>query len=221
MSKQTVFAALAVLIGNPLTLQAQSERLAVGAMGGTLGLGGELTVRVLSDINARVGGGFLDFDISGECADIEYDFSLDMLAFPVRVDWYPFETSFHVSTGIVLNHTDANLRNKADATLTIGGTPYRVEDFGTLSGDISFNKVAPYIGIGWGNAFGKSRRWGFISDLGVAYTGSPNVALSATGLLASDPGFQADLAREQADFQDDLGRFKFYPVLSATLYFRF
>lgn len=81
--------------------------------------------------------------------------------------------------------------------------------------------MAPYVGIGWGNAFGRSRRWGFVTDLGVAFTGSPDVALSATGTLASDPGFRADLAREEADLEDDLEDFKIYPVFSANLYFRF
>ncbi len=221
MSKRTVFTAVVVLVGSSLTSHAQTERLAVAGMGGTLGLGGELMVRVLSDVNVRVGAGAFNIEVSGKYADIAYDFDTDLLTFPIRVDWYPFKNSFHVSSGIIVNRTKADLHHRNGSTVTIGGTPYPLEDVGTLAGHVDFNKVAPYMGIGWGNAFGKSKRWGFVSDLGVAYTGSANITLSATGVLASNPSFQTSLDRERADLQSDLDNFKFVPVLTASLFFRF
>jgi len=55
----------------------------------------------------------------------------------------------------------------------------------------------------------------------VAFIGSPRVALSATGTLAGNPEFRANLAKEEDDLQDEADKFKIYPVLSANLYFRF
>ena len=221
MKKQTILVALVVLMGVSLVSQAEPGRLAIAGRSGTLGLGGELVVNVLPNANVRLGAGYMNLGINGEMADIDYDFSLDLLTFPITIDWYPFKNSFHISGGIVLNQTEVGLDGRYSGTLQIGDTTYTAGEIGTLSGDITFDKVAPYIGIGWGNAFGKSGRWGLIGDLGVAYTGSPNVALSATGTLASDPTFQGNLAREEADIQDDVDGYKFYPVLSTSLYFRF
>ncbi len=221
MKKQTILVSIFVLMGTSLALQAQPERLAIAGRSGTLGLGGELVVKVLPNANVRLGAGYMNLGLNGEISDIKYDFSLDLLTFPITVDWYPFQNPFHISGGIVLNQTEVGLDGRYSGTLQIGDTTYSADEIGTLSGDLTFDKVAPYIGIGWGNAFGKSKRWGFISDLGVAYTGSPNVALSATGTLASNPTFQGNLAREEADMQGDVDEYKFYPVLSTSLYFRF
>jgi hypothetical protein len=208
-------------MGTSLVLQAEPGRLAIAGRSGTLGLGGEVMVKVFPEANVRFGVGYMNLGINGEIADIDYDFSLDLLTFPITVDWYPFHNGFHVSGGVVLNETEVGLGGRYTGTLQIGNTTYTAAEIGTLSGDITFDKVAPYVGIGWGNAFGKSKRWGFISDLGVAFTGSPDVALSATGTMASNPTFQANLAREQADIQSDLDKYRFYPVFSTSLYFRF
>lgn len=221
MRKEAILVVAVILMATPLALQAQPERLAIAGRSGTLGLGGELVVKVSSDANVRAGVGYMNLGIGGGIADIDYDFSLDMLNFPITIDWYPFKNKFHVSAGIVLNETEIGLDAKYSGSLQIGDTTYTAGQIGTLSGDISFDQVAPYVGIGWGNAFGEGKRWGFVSDLGVAFTGSPNVALSATGSLANDPAFRTNLAREEADIQGDINRYKFYPVFSTSLYFRF
>ena len=64
----------------------------------------------------------------------------------------------------------------------------------------------------------RSKRWGFYCDLGVAFTDSPDVKLSATGAAA---GLTADLAKERNEIEDDLEPFKFYPVISLGIYYRF
>ncbi len=221
MSRKTVIAAIVTLVACSAALQAQSEKMAVGGMGGTLGLGAEWIVKVSPDANLRFGAGVFNIGVGGEFLDVAYDFDTDLLTFPVRLDWYPFESSFHVTGGLIINRSRADLSHQNGGTVTIGGTTYLIEDVGSIQGNVTFTPAVPYLGIGWGNAFGKTRRWGLISDVGLAYVGSPNVALEATGPIASSPGFQTDLARERADLQDDLDNYRLCPVLSLTLYFRF
>ncbi|MBN2128697.1 MAG: hypothetical protein JW741_04345 [Sedimentisphaerales bacterium] len=198
-----------------------SGGLAIAGKAGTLGLGGELMVNVLSDVNCRFGATVLDLDLDGELADIDYDFDMDLQTFPLMLDWYPFDDSFHISAGIIINETDVGLDAELDGSITIGSTEYDAGDIGVLSGEMTVDHTVPYVGIGWGNAFGKNRRWGILTDFGVAFIGSPDVTLTATGPLATDPDFLADLAREEEDLEDDIGDFKVYPVLSASLFFRF
>jgi len=198
-----------------------SGGLAIAGKAGTLGLGGELMVNVLSDVNCRFGATALDLDLDGEVADIDYDFDMNLRTFPLMLDWYPFDNAFHISAGIIINETDVGLDAEFDGSVTIGETVYDAGDVGVLSGEMTVDRTVPYVGIGWGNAFGKKKRWGFLSDIGVAFIGSPDVTLTATGPLATTPEFLADLAREEDDLEDDIGDFKVYPVLSVSLFFRF
>lgn len=221
MTQRTALAVSIVLLFSALTASADSGRVAIGARAGTLGLGGDLMVNVLPDVNVRLGVGALSGDGDGEWSDVDYDFEADLLTYPITVDWYPFEGSFYVSAGIVINETDVSLDSRISGPLMIGGNIYTAAEIGTLSGDLSFDDVVPYVGIGWGNAFGRSKQWGFMADLGVAFIGAPDVSLSATGTAAANPAFVADLALEKADLEDDVDGMDIYPVLSASLYFRF
>ena len=200
---------------------AESGGLAIAGKAGTLGLGGELTTGIASDINARFGLNKLDFDFDEEFDDVEYDVDLDFSSLSALLDWHVFGGSFRVTGGLLSMDHEFDLDGTPTGSEEIGGTVYSAAEIGTLSGNAEIDGVAPYLGIGWGNPLGSSRRWGFYCDLGVAFTDSPDVALSASGTLASDPGFRADLARERDEIEDDLEPFQLYPVISLGLYFRF
>ena len=90
-----------------------------------------------------------------------------------------------------------------------------------MTGNIDFNEVAPYVGLGWGTPFGKEARWTIMFDAGVMFQGSPNVDLSANGTLANNSAFAADLEREKNNLKDDLDTYRFYPVVSLGLAYRF
>jgi hypothetical protein len=143
---------------------------------------------------------------------------LDFSSFSALVDWYVFDGSFRISGGIVSMDHKANLdaTGVAGETEEIGDNDYDWADIGTLFGSVEIDNVAPYVGIGWGNTLGRNRRWGFYTDLGIAFSGSLDAKLSATGTV-----LPADLAKEEDEIQDELDAFKFYPVLSMGLFIRF
>jgi hypothetical protein len=200
---------------------ADSGGLAVSGKAGTLGLGGELTTGITSNVNARVGLNALDLDFEDELDDVEYDLGLDLSSFSALVDWHIFDSSFRISGGFLSMNNELDLDARPTAPEEIGGALYTPAEIGTLSGSVDVDGLAPYVGIGWGNALDRDKRWGLYFDLGVAFTDSPDVALSANGSRASDPIFQADLARERDDIEDDLEPLKFYPVISLGLFYRF
>ena len=173
---------------------ADTGGLAISGKAGTLGLGGELTTRITSNINARVGINALDLNFEAEPEEVEYDVGLDLLSFSALLDWHIFNDAFRISGGVLVNENELSLDASPTTSVKLGGTEYTPAQIGTLSGGIDFDDIAPYVGIGWGNALDSNKRWGFTCDFGVAYTRSPHVALSASGLLASDPTFQAALA---------------------------
>jgi hypothetical protein len=198
--------------------QAAFDELAIAAKAGTLGIGGDLTTDLMPQVNLRAGVQWMAFGLSAELADIDYDLDVDFLNPLVLIDWYPFNGSFRVSGGVLFNGSELHLRATSHQSIEIGDQTFTPAQYGTLKGDVDFRPVAPYIGIGWGNALDPDKRWGIVSDIGIAFTGSPNVDLTATG---PDPAVQTQLAQEERDIQDDLDAFKFFPVASISLFFRF
>ncbi len=55
-------------------------------------------------------------------------------------------------------------------------------------------------------------------DLGIMATGSAQAALTASGLIASDPTFQQQLRQE---VNDELDAFDLFPVLKIGFMYRF
>lgn len=201
--------------------RAAFNELAIAAKAGTLGLGGDLTTDIIPQVNLRAGVQWLGFGFDAQFADIDYDVDLDFLNPLVLVDWYPFGGSFRISGGVLFNGSDIQLEARSGQSIEIDGTTYSAAEIGTLRGDVEYRSVAPYIGIGWGNQLDEGGHWGLATDLGVAFTGSPGIDLSATGPIASDPTFRARLAGEEKDIQDELDVFRIYPILSISLFYRF
>ena len=81
-----------------------------------------------------------------------------------------------------------------------------------MNGVVDFKSTAPYFGVGWGNA--TNGRFGLALDLGVVLQGIPQVSLTATGLVSSDPNFVQELNREVQELENDISAFKYYPVIS-------
>lgn len=194
---------------------------AIGAKAGTLGIGGELTTNLAPDVHLRAGVQGLGFDFESEFDDIDYDVDVDLLNPMLVLDWYPFSGMFRVSAGVVFNNSDITLDATSSQPIEIGGSTYDPADLGSIRGESDFDAIAPYIGIGFGNPFSSDGRWGFRTDAGIAFIGSPNVKLRATGPFANDPALLADLALEEEEIEDDLDVVRLYPVLSFTLYYRF
>lgn len=197
-------------------------RFAVTGKGGTLGLGGEFTTGITPNVNARVGLNMLDLDHDDELDDIEYDLGLDFYSFSALVDWHIFNDSFRISGGFISMNNEIDLDATPTESEEIGDFTYSPAEIGTLTGGVDIDGLAPYVGIGWGNPLTHHKRWGFTIDLGVAFTDSPDVALSSVGGSKSlDPIFLAELEKERKDIEDDLDSFKFYPVISLGLFYRF
>ncbi|MBN2182778.1 MAG: hypothetical protein JW715_12780 [Sedimentisphaerales bacterium] len=196
-----------------------SGRFAVSGKGGTLGLGGDFTMGVTSNVNARAGFNMLDIDFDEEeIDDVEYDLGVELSSLSALLDWHVFNNSFRITGGLISMDNSINLDARPTESVEIGDNIYLPADVGTLSGSVEFDNIAPYVGIGWGNPLTSNQRWGITCDLGVAFTDSPDVALSATGLAA---GLAADIEKERKEIEDDLDSLKFYPVISFGLFYRF
>lgn len=215
-----IFAAIAVLI-LVTSSGVYAGNVSLGAKAGSLGAGIEASASFSDSFSARVGVNYFKIDYSGTEDDIDYEFDLTLASVSAFLDWHPTQGAFRVSAGALYNGNELEMDAKSSNTYEIGDTTYQGSEVGTLTGEIDFDDVAPYVGVGWDTSFGQDNRFGFICDIGVIYQGSPEANLTANGPLASDPTFQSELAKEEQNLQDEIDDFEFYPVIAAGFSYRF
>ncbi|MGE4543319.1 MAG: hypothetical protein AB7D06_04315 [Pedobacter sp.] len=212
---------ISLAYGTLQTASANTGDFAIGVGPGTLGISADTTVGISSHLNARVGISAFNFDLKTTQNDIAYDLDVRLLSFPILLDWHPFShRGFRISTGLVINKNKANVAATSQSTYTIGDTEYTSSELGDLSGKLTFNTLAPYLGLGWGNSE-KNPHWSFVCDLGVVFQGKTDLSLKASGPIASDLDFQAELEQERRELEDDLDSYRYYPVISMGVSYKF
>ncbi len=210
----------------PLALIAASSasygEVAIGVHASTNGLGANLTFGINENFNVRALVNTYDYDRDDSVDEVNYDFELDLSSFGAIVDWHPTGGNFHLSAGLIANGNEVNGTGRpANATVDIGNTTFNSSLAGTLEADVTYDSVAPYIGLGWSNSM-KNQGLGFAVNIGIIYQGDADVELRSVGADASiAAAIQAELDAEEQEIEDDLDDYKFYPVVSAGVTYRF
>jgi hypothetical protein len=192
---------------------------------GTTGLGAYVSVPIQPNLNARFGFNFAKYSSSGNTDDVFYDLKLNLKTFDALVDYFPADGGFRVSAGAVYNGNkfDTHAKPLLFGFYTLGNNTYSASSAGSIDGTINFRKLAPYLGIGWGNA-AAAPGWGFVADLGVLFQGTPHSTLGNQGCTASVAicaRLVNDLAVENLKLKDEMKDIKFYPVLRVGVRYGF
>ena len=109
-----------------------------------------------------------------------------------------------------------------NAPVEFGGIILTPAQAGRIDGDVEFNEVAPFLGIGFDNTHQTDSRLSLYASFGVLYQGEPDVDLTVSGTANALPGFAATLQREVDDIEDELERFaQFFPVATIGLRWQF
>lgn len=201
--------------------------LAVTADLGTTGAGVHLVVPMESDLNGRFGINYYKHDGNKHSGGISYDADAKLQTFDVLFDWYVLANSaLRLTGGVVYNGNQITGRGRpeGDGFYHINGRRYLPSDVGTLDGKVDFQKAAPYIGIGWGNALTPNKRWNFSADLGAFYQGNAKVNLVSRGCNSSRVTctvLTSDVAAEESRLKEELSDYKFFPVLRASVSYSF
>jgi len=199
-----------------------AEGVGLSMKASTLGLGLELSGGLSEKVNMRLGVNYFKFSKELEKDGINYDFDLKLNSFTALMDWHMFDGGFRLTGGAILDKNKLDGNALPASAYNIGTDTFSAEEVGQLSGHVNFRDLSPYLGIGWGNAVRGDSNWTFTADLGVIFTGSANVDLLSTGgSLSNNPDFLAEIAREEQNVSDDIGFFKYYPVISLGMSYRF
>lgn len=207
---------LALLAG---VAEAGAQERAVGARIGMLGLGIEYAHPFGERIAVRGGVYGSTYSFNQSESGIDYNFELGFDSIALGVDFHPLKGSLRLSAGLLKNDNSYSVLSTITDNVDVGGTTYTPAEVGALRGVVSFDDVAPFLGVGWDWSRGK--RFGVSLDIGAVSQGSPEVTLTADGGLAGDPVFDADVAEEQAELQDSLSDLDLLPFASFGMVFRF
>jgi hypothetical protein len=220
--------ALALAAGLLFSAAAQAQ-VGVTADLGTTGVGAYLVVPLETYLNGRFGVNYFQHDFNKTSGSVDYKLKGKLQTFDALFDWYLREgSSFHLTGGLIYNASKFDAKANADklGKFTLNGVEYSATDVGVLNGKVDFRKAAPYLGVGWGNALAPQRAsgWSLNADVGAFYQGNANVQLASIGCTTSQlvcNKLVQDVAAERVRFSDDASSYKFYPVLRASVSYRF
>jgi hypothetical protein len=214
MSRMRTCAACLVIVAG-LGVGGMAQAAGIGVRAGTTGLGADIGFGLIPTLAARVGYSGLSYSTTIDETDIDYDSKLRLSNLHLLLDWSPLGP-FRLTGGFVVNDNKVDVTGRpTGGTYTINGVSYPATAVGSLSGSIkSGNRMAPYLGIGYGNVSGFGVNFYF--DLGVMLQGSPTANLGVTcgtALSATQCSqLRTDVAAEQARLQNEIKNFKVYPV---------
>jgi hypothetical protein len=220
-------AACGLIMSAMTAVAAHAQTGGVSGDVGTTGIGFHVSVPLRPQLAARVGMGYLDYSHGGSTGSLDYDMGLKARTYDALLDWYPIEHNrFRLTAGVVYNGNQVDLQARPNAAdnYTFQGNSYSAAMVGKVTGKVSFGKVAPYLGIGWGKSAGNDRGWSVSTDLGVMLQGSPKTSLSSSGCNAGAAAcsrFASDLAQENVALSSDMSRYKVYPVLRIGFSYQF
>lgn len=214
-------AVLVLAVMGPADAAEGESGFAIGPHVSTLGLGVEGSAKLSDNLVLRLGGSYFAIGVGEGIDGISYNVDLTLASAGGALDLHPFGNGFLVSAGVFWNGNGADFDATPTSSVTIGNSTYTPTQVGRLDGEIEFNPVAPYVGIGWDASHFGDGALSFRFRAGLFYMGKPDVTLRSTGTLASNAAFQADLAREETNMEDELEILGFYPAATIGFTYRF
>jgi hypothetical protein len=219
----------------------------ISAEGGTTGLGGSASWRFSDNFGIRGGVNCFSYDTKeltyttrapGLSPDVDqkFDGTVRLLSEPLALDYYPSaKSSFRVSLGVLVNQNrfSATVKDSGvpDSLFVINGQGYFQSSLPELDLEVKQQSLSPYLSIGGSIYLDKGRRWSINGELGVAYTGSPKVSLTAPNAVPIvgtpedqqlyNDQLQANLNAEAKSVEKDAKDFKFYPIVKIGVSYSF
>ncbi len=199
----------------------------IGLKAGATGIGLEYYRGLSDNVNFRAGINNFQYDDDFTESDITYDAGLELRTASAVFDYHPWKDSgFRLSAGAYYNGSKIKAEARAvDGEYEFNGEVYRIEDVGQADARVEFKKFAPYIGLGWASAPTSTSSWAFTAEIGAFYQSTPEAELNVTCDPALDAEIcsrlLADVQAEQDELEEDIKEYKWYPVISFGVVYRF
>ncbi|OBQ05060.1 hypothetical protein [Anabaena sp. AL09] len=196
----------------------------------TLGVGATVTKSITPNVNAKLGINGLGISRDVSLSDVDYKADINLLNISTLADYHPWKNGgFRLTGGLVFqdNNIEGTGKAKNGGKININGVDYdTTTQLTSVKAKVSLgNSVAPYLGIGWGNAVKPGKHWGFSTSLGVMFAGSPKVVLTPEFGPGATPDLKEkinnNIEAERKKQESDLNWLNIYPVFSLGVSYQF
>ena len=209
-----LFAALTLAL---LTLPAAaSAQIGIGGRVGSTGLGADLGLGLSPGLMLRGGIGIQPVNPSATLSGIDFELNLPSSFIQGGIELFPGGGGFRIAGGILYKPDDITMSGTFNSDQQIGNAHYTPAQIGTITGTAtSARSMAPYGMIGFGRI--ASKGIGLYLDLGAAFVGEYTLTVTSNGQYKTNATFMADLDRQKAKWEDDLNKYKIYPMVNLGL----
>jgi hypothetical protein len=192
---------------------------------GTQGVGAGVSIPVNERSAVRLEMNGISFDKDFAEDAIDYEGKIKNKSIGALFDWHVMpESPFRITAGLVFNDggLEATGTTTAGGSYTLGGTTVSAGVGERIKAKADFNKISPYLGIGWSKTARNGKGFSFFGDVGAFYA-KPDVSLElspglSSAVNAADPGA---VERERDKVQDRADKLKWYPVLRVGIRYTF
>lgn len=173
----------------------ENENNAIGVLVdvnvGTLGVGLSVGYEFNEYFKARVRAGFLSYEHDDTWSDVDVTGEFCGNNMGVMFDYHPFGGRFHLTAGLNISDLGIDVEGSMDRrhyaqhigkTYDFGGYQFIIKDEDvTARAEYKWNKVQPYLGLGWSSDGERDSELYFTFDMGVLFVGSGKLSVSHTG----------------------------------------
>lgn len=213
---------------------------AIGMQLGSAGLGVEYLLRLTDHADLRAGYWLGALSQDREQDGVEYEARARAQALSVIAQLRPFAGGFRINVGAYSRPPVVELDARGRDEYDLGNARYTGDL--VLDGEIDWNGVTPYVGVGWGGT-SLGQGWGMSFDLGVLVLGDTRAHLDVSGracdssVLNCDPNgptgfdvkgntpqareFQDNVDAEERRIEQDGDDLGLWPVMMLGLHYRF
>lgn len=149
---------------------------------------------------------------------IDYKGKIELASTALYADWHPFDSVFHISTGLNIKPTNVSLAaTSKNGLISLNGQAYPLSGSQGLNANISFPTFMPYLGLGWGfDHVASYTGFRFNTDLGFDF-GKMNANLSPTPGLTNLPGFNDNLNAQSQKLNASVSGIRYFPIVKFQL----
>ena len=209
--------------------------IAIGFKADTLGAGIEIATPVSRNFNLRTSYNFFAFNESFNIDGVNYNARLHFKSSETVLDWFPLG-AIHVSTGVLWmkNALTAPVSVGPGQTFLLGSQTFLNSVDDPVSGSSSVvypRSFAPLVLVGLGNIIPRSgRHLSFPFEIGIAYSGSPQLNLNLSGTvcttngcvnLLQNPQAVDNLKQEIINLNKNLSSYPVFPIVSMGAAYHF
>jgi hypothetical protein len=225
------------------------SRMGVGVSLSTLGVGIAPSIVLTQFFDLRFMGNFFGYN-SGRIESQGYNVypGLHLASGSSVVDFYPHGVPIRVSAGLMFyndNHIAATMRFATASSFTLNGETFYAASatapplVGYTDLVLHSLRPAPELTFGWGRFIPRSNRhWSFPTEIGVAFTGAPQIVANVSGTVCTDAAltncgnaanslspaglaFNSALNSKLTSLRKDLNRVQITPIVSGGVAYSF